>query len=282
MTTITLDDNANAFSYGGEAWSIVHTKDPYTGKYFGSTFHSSIVANSWMRLCWTGTDITIYGAKRNNHGLYSVALDSGDVQMYNGYSDPEQFQVILYTSQGLKQGNHQIVLTNRNDMYAIDGHIYLDIDYASLVGTAWDCSQPPDTTSSPATPATPPPSGSTSTVTVGGTTTVVGGSINATPQPSKDTASSGSSGSSGSGGSGGSGGFTGSSTSSGSIGSSGPSSRSTIGTASNQPRISLTSITGPGGINGAKPNGAVRGVNVAVEQIALLGVVGWYLLRFLR
>ncbi|WVO18554.1 hypothetical protein L204_106273 [Cryptococcus depauperatus] len=262
MTTITLDDNANAFSYGGEAWSIVHTKDPYTGKYFGSTFHSSIVANSWMRLCWTGTDITIYGAKRNNHGLYSVALDSGDVQMYNGYSDPEQFQVILYTSQGLKQGNHQIVLTNRNDI--------------------WDCSQPPDTTSSPATPATPPPSGSTSTVTVGGTTTVVGGSINATPQPSKDTASSGSSGSSGSGGSGGSGGFTGSSTSSGSIGSSGPSSRSTIGTASNQPRISLTSITGPGGINGAKPNGAVRGVNVAVEQIALLGVVGWYLLRFLR
>ncbi|WVN90835.1 uncharacterized protein L203_106078 [Cryptococcus depauperatus CBS 7841] len=273
MTTITLDDNSNAFSYGGEAWSIVHTKDPYTGKYFGSTFHSSIVANAWMRLCWTGTDITIYGAKRINHGLYSVVVDNGDVQMYNGYSDPEQFQVILYTSQGLKQGNHQIVLANRNDMNAIDGHIYLDIDYASL---------PPDTTSSPTVPATPPPSGSTSTVTVGSTTTVVGGSINATPQPNKDTASGGSSGSSGSGGSGGSGGFTGSSTSSGSIGSSGSSSGSTIGTASNQPRISLTSITGPGGINGAKPNGAVRGVNVAVEQIALLGVVGWYLRRFLR
>lgn len=61
---------------------------------------------------FNGTSIEVKGAKRNNHGNYTVELDGNIVAQSNGFSDPPQFQVDLFARHNLSEALHTVVLRN--------------------------------------------------------------------------------------------------------------------------------------------------------------------------
>ncbi|EIW67892.1 hypothetical protein TREMEDRAFT_63783 [Tremella mesenterica DSM 1558] len=146
---------------------------------------------------WHGTDIAVYGARRGNHvrylscphhltnpnrrssasariGIYGVSVDNGDVSYYSGYASPDEFQVVLYATSGLSEGDHTIKISNENarDTDQYPSYVWMDIDYAAITGTTLNptatttqTSTTPTTTSTQATTSTTssvPPSSSSS------------------------------------------------------------------------------------------------------------------------
>ncbi|WRT70146.1 uncharacterized protein IL334_007140 [Kwoniella shivajii] len=177
----TLDDSDVNWNYGGDAWGTNHTIDPLIGQYHEGTFHSTTVNQAWARLCWTGTDLIVYGAKRKNHALYTVVVDNGGIEWFDGQSDESQIQAQLYASQGLEWGNHQIVLTNmfKANMTTKD-YVWFDIDYAQLSGWPIDCKDLPQNTVTPSGTIAPPITSSS----------MVNSAVSSTSQPFNSSSSS--------------------------------------------------------------------------------------------
>jgi hypothetical protein len=48
----------------------------------------------------------------HSHGWYSISIDSGEKQYFDGYSEKDQLQSVLYATTGLGVGNHEVVLCN--------------------------------------------------------------------------------------------------------------------------------------------------------------------------
>ncbi|OCF61378.1 hypothetical protein L486_01026 [Kwoniella mangroviensis CBS 10435] len=156
----TIDDCDVNWQYMGDTWGTNHTDDPLVGEYHHGTFTSTTIHRASARLCWTGTNAEILGAKRKNHALYTVTVDNGEIQWLNGYSEKAQIQATLYKTEGLEWGNHQITLTSmpKTNMTAKD-HIWFDIDYAEIDGWPIDCKDLPENTILPPTGMiTPAPS----------------------------------------------------------------------------------------------------------------------------
>ncbi|WVF72899.1 hypothetical protein IAT40_007717 [Kwoniella sp. CBS 6097] len=146
---VTLDDADQHWTYGGDTWGTNHTDDPMTPQYSESTFHTTTVHQAWARLCWTGQDITIYGAKRGNHGLYATVVDNGEVVWGDGFSDKAQIQAVLFASQGLEWGDHQVVIYNQNKVNVTKGRIWFDVDHVTLTGWPIDCNGLPEASVTP-------------------------------------------------------------------------------------------------------------------------------------
>ncbi|OCF77397.1 hypothetical protein I204_01385 [Kwoniella mangroviensis CBS 8886] len=148
----TIDDCDVNWQYMGDTWGTNHTDDPLVGDYHHGTFTSTTIHRASARLCWTGTNAEILGAKRKNHALYTVTVDNGEIEWLNGYSEKAQIQATLYKTEGLEWGNHQITLTSmpKTNMTAKD-HIWFDIDYAEIDGWPIDCKDLPENTILPPT-----------------------------------------------------------------------------------------------------------------------------------
>lgn len=83
--------------------------------------------NASMAFRYIGTDVQLYGAQRGNHGRYQVTLDNFTYSPQSGYApDPGNFQVVLFESHDLQQGNHTVTITN------VDSDMWLDIDFVRL------------------------------------------------------------------------------------------------------------------------------------------------------
>jgi hypothetical protein len=54
-----------------------------------------------MQLKFKGSAVYIYGAMRNNHGLYSAQMDGGNVVYQLGYAAGADIQALLYSQAGL-------------------------------------------------------------------------------------------------------------------------------------------------------------------------------------
>jgi hypothetical protein len=79
-----------------------------------------------MSFSFNGTGVQIFGAKRGNHGPYHVNVDNGpDIALNGTVADPGVFQTSLYSVSGLRQGLHQVTVTN-------DANLYIDIDFVRL------------------------------------------------------------------------------------------------------------------------------------------------------
>ncbi|WWC94967.1 hypothetical protein V866_001819 [Kwoniella sp. B9012] len=148
----TIDDCDVNWQYMGDTWGTNHTDDPLVGDYHHGTFTSTTIHRASVRLCWTGTNAEILGAKRKNHALYTVTVDNGEIEWLNGYSEKAQIQATLYKTSGLEWGNHQITLSSmpKTNMTAKD-HIWFDIDYAEIDGWPIDCKDLPENTVLPPT-----------------------------------------------------------------------------------------------------------------------------------
>ncbi|WWC72106.1 uncharacterized protein I206_106066 [Kwoniella pini CBS 10737] len=158
-----LDDGSDLFQYGGDSWGVDHADDPWTPQYYESTFHTTTVHLAWSRICWEGQDISIYGAKRDNHGMYAVSIDNQDPVFADGFSKQEQMQAVLYASNGLEWNKHQLTIWNTNKFNFTKNHIWLDVDFASFSGSAISCDELPGIAITPSDP-----SGSVSTSTYPG------------------------------------------------------------------------------------------------------------------
>ncbi|KAJ7889611.1 hypothetical protein B0H13DRAFT_1626706 [Mycena leptocephala] len=125
-TNYTIDDVSPMIQYApAGAWSAGDKeKDPSGSKYSGGTFTLSNTKGSSASFSFTGTQVWIYGAKRENHGPYSVTIDKTTTQ-YNGFSAKDNFTA-LFDSGSLASGQHTVVITN-NESDAKKA--FLDIDH---------------------------------------------------------------------------------------------------------------------------------------------------------
>jgi hypothetical protein len=73
--------------------------------------------------------VSIFGAKRPNHGNYSVILDGVKKMTGNGAAVDHTFNQSLVDLSNLPYGKHDVVITN-------DESMYLDLDY--IVVTSGD------------------------------------------------------------------------------------------------------------------------------------------------
>ncbi|WVR00097.1 hypothetical protein IAU59_007239 [Kwoniella sp. CBS 9459] len=265
---VTLDDADQNWTYGGDTWGTNHTDDPMTPQYSEGTFHTTTVHQAWARLCWTGQDITIFGAKRANHGLYATVVDNGEVVWGDGFSDKPQIQAVLYASQGLEWGDHQIVISNQNKVNVTKNKIWFDVDHATLTGWPIDCNGLPEASVTPSgtvAPAIAPTSattgeGSSTASSSDSSTESTATLINATSTALNSTSSS----------------VVATSTLS-SISSVSPTTTVTLSSSSSSSAVASTSAGAVAGSDSA------AGRNIALDgQLALFGIAAFYLFnRFL-
>ncbi|KAG1735097.1 uncharacterized protein EDB91DRAFT_1056403 [Suillus paluster] len=109
--TILIDDKSPLIQYDSGFNPGVAADDGSADKYFRGTFQRSNVVGSVAKFSFNGTAVWIYGAKRSNHGNYTVTFDNANSE-YNGSATPDEFQQVLFTQSGLTQGLHTVSLTN--------------------------------------------------------------------------------------------------------------------------------------------------------------------------
>ncbi|WVQ73042.1 hypothetical protein IAR50_002605 [Cryptococcus sp. DSM 104548] len=133
---IQLDDISPQISYyaagnSASGWILNHTNDTLVKSYNKGTFHGTFGDGDRMEYKFNGSAITIYGAKRDNHGIYGVSMDGGKSVMADGYSKTAMLKQVLYTKTGLDSSEHTVTVTNypNLDTAAVAGEHWLDIDY---------------------------------------------------------------------------------------------------------------------------------------------------------
>ncbi|KAF7297189.1 hypothetical protein MIND_00952000 [Mycena indigotica] len=97
----------------------------------GGTFTLCTTQGSSASLTFNGTQVYVFGAKRPNHGPYSVTLD-GTSSTFDGFSSPEFFGP-LFVSSVLKPGQHTVTITNQLTDAA---RPFLDIDFITWTTTS--------------------------------------------------------------------------------------------------------------------------------------------------
>ncbi|KAL1747367.1 hypothetical protein HDZ31DRAFT_61284 [Schizophyllum fasciatum] len=122
----TIDDCSPLISYTppGTWRPGSKSNDPEAAFYSdGGTFTVTETSGSKASFTFNGTYVYLYGAKRFNHGNYSVELD-GVTKMHNGSSpDHEQFQALLDSYGPLAQDVlHTVTFESRDSNY-------LDLDF---------------------------------------------------------------------------------------------------------------------------------------------------------
>ncbi|KAG5643448.1 hypothetical protein DXG03_000921 [Asterophora parasitica] len=79
--------------------------------------------NASASFTFNGTSVQIFGAKRGNHGPYSVLVDNTTYPTADGAApDPGEFQQSLFAIDGLKMGRHEVTIVNQ-------GNTFLDVDF---------------------------------------------------------------------------------------------------------------------------------------------------------
>ncbi|KAL1668656.1 hypothetical protein GGF50DRAFT_111070 [Schizophyllum commune] len=124
----TIDDNSPFITYNG--WHTGNrTQDTSAFSYSdGGTFTGTQTNGSRASFTFNGTYVYLYGAKRSNHGPYSVELN-GVRSSYNGNSGEALFQQLLFSHGPLELDVPQTVHL-QCDGSADDG--WLDLDYITF------------------------------------------------------------------------------------------------------------------------------------------------------
>ncbi|KAH7927505.1 hypothetical protein BV22DRAFT_1127314 [Leucogyrophana mollusca] len=121
LVTTLIDDKSPLIHYDS-SWAPGNSQDdPLADEYYLGTFTTCNVTNGVATFSFNGSAFWIYGAKRSNHGSYTVDVDGGTFND-NGDSSNAIFQTSLF-NQSLSQGEHTVTLTNTGQ-----NNLYVDID----------------------------------------------------------------------------------------------------------------------------------------------------------
>ncbi|KAG6331383.1 hypothetical protein ID866_7706 [Astraeus odoratus] len=124
LITTIIDDKSPLISYDDTWLPGTSADDSYADQYYLGTFTKNNQTNGKATFSFNGTSLWIYGARRTNHGTYTVQVDSATYSNNNGYSATNEFMVSLFNVSGLTQGSHTVSLTNTGT-----GDLpYVDID----------------------------------------------------------------------------------------------------------------------------------------------------------
>ncbi|KAJ1300305.1 hypothetical protein OPQ81_005127 [Rhizoctonia solani] len=133
LQNFTLDDASPLIQYDA-SWvdGYNSTADDQMPRYQGRSFHCTNTDGATANITFEGTAIYLYGAKRNNHGYYHIAVDDEPNVPMSGRpaaGAAEEFQTLLFSRQGLASGSHTLKLKN---VYEDKDHVYVDIDYVVI------------------------------------------------------------------------------------------------------------------------------------------------------
>ncbi|KAJ6476281.1 hypothetical protein C8R45DRAFT_753943, partial [Mycena sanguinolenta] len=135
-TNFTIDNVNPLIQYAPPgAWSEgSDTLDPLGVDYSnGGTFTLCTTQGSSATFTFNGTQVFVNGAKRSNHGPYSITLD-GTQTTFQGFSADAVFGP-LFVSDVLPQGLHTVTLTNQVTNASLP---FLDLDFITWTSTIPD------------------------------------------------------------------------------------------------------------------------------------------------
>ncbi|KAG0701367.1 hypothetical protein DFH29DRAFT_990137 [Suillus ampliporus] len=119
LETEAIDDTDSRFQYPNAAWNtnptsaILNLFNNGTGQFPTTSSSSTSVADATVTLTFTVTEsVSIFGTVGPNNGPYSVSLDSGQATQYNATTYMTLYEVVLYHTDNLGPGQHQLTLTN--------------------------------------------------------------------------------------------------------------------------------------------------------------------------
>ncbi|KAK7055107.1 hypothetical protein R3P38DRAFT_2845138 [Favolaschia claudopus] len=135
----TIDNVNPAIQYAPPgAWREGSNSDPLFASYSnGGTFTLCTTQGSSATFTFNGTQVYVFGAKRPNHGPYSITLD-GTQTTFDGGSAKDTIPATLFASDPLKLGQHTVTITNQlinNDKP------FLDIDFITWTANVPDNGQ---------------------------------------------------------------------------------------------------------------------------------------------
>ena len=114
--------------------SVTGRNHPVLHSYYRGTWAKNNVTNGSVTFNFNGTAVWIYGAKRPNHGIYTVQVDSAIYSNLNS-SGNYLFQQVLFNTSTLSQGMHSLKLTNTGT-----GGVYAVVDMVSHTLLLLKCS----------------------------------------------------------------------------------------------------------------------------------------------
>ncbi|KAH7888794.1 hypothetical protein F5I97DRAFT_1935252 [Phlebopus sp. FC_14] len=135
LVTTLIDDKSPLITYDA-SWTPGTSADSQADQYYLGTFTINNETDGTAKFSFNGTAFWIYGAKRSNHGSYTVQVDDATFANNNGDSPNNLFQQSLFNLSGLSQQLHTVSITN-----TASGGLYVDIDlivWQSEVGSDSD------------------------------------------------------------------------------------------------------------------------------------------------
>ncbi|KAK8853189.1 hypothetical protein IAR55_003891 [Kwoniella newhampshirensis] len=106
----TYDDTSSICQYSGTGWVTNPPLQP--GRYYNTTAHITQVTGDTVQLNFNGSVVQVLGGLYRDHGNYSVSLDGGQAQNYNGTFFDLQPGATLYQASNLENGPHTLLITN--------------------------------------------------------------------------------------------------------------------------------------------------------------------------
>jgi hypothetical protein len=131
----TVDDavvgtGLDQFNYVGSWTHVTNTNIP--NSYDGTVSYTD-TANDSVTITFTGTQILLYAAERNNRGIGAVSIDGGPAVNIDEYSATDAGDVLVYTSPVLAEGTHTLKLINTGTHNANSTGTRVDVDRVNIV-----------------------------------------------------------------------------------------------------------------------------------------------------
>src|SRR5690606_23787483 len=84
---------------------------PRLNRYSGGSYMSTSTNGANVFFTFTGTNVGIFGAKRQRNGFFQITVDSNAYTPVNGKADdPGTFQTALFSSKPLSNAQHTVSL----------------------------------------------------------------------------------------------------------------------------------------------------------------------------
>ena len=110
-------------------WSLIRISCGFRYDNNG-TWRFTSLFDAYAYLSFKGTSVWIYGAKKNNHGEYTIQVDGKKYPPIDGFNDGGLFQQVLFSSVELNTTRScGLWVTNA---YKDAARPYLDIDSVSV------------------------------------------------------------------------------------------------------------------------------------------------------
>jgi hypothetical protein len=135
QTVTTVDDavvgtGQNQFNYVGSWTHVTNTSIPGC---FDGTVSYTDTANDSVTITFTGTQIKLYVAERNNRGIAAVSIDGGTATNIDEYSATDAGDVLVFTSPVLASGTHTLKLVSTGTHDANSTGTRVDVDRVDIL-----------------------------------------------------------------------------------------------------------------------------------------------------